>query len=223
MTSPTAAAGFDDRLAAHRLVPVVVLDDPDHAAGLGRALVTGGLPVAEVTLRTPAALASIERLARDPQLLVGAGTVTRAEQVDRAIDAGAGFVVCPGLSASVVRRARELGVPCVPGVATPTELMAAVELGCASLKLFPAAELGGPAMVRALAGPFPDVRFVPTGGIGPAEATAYLALPSVLAVGGSWMVPRAALAAGRFDEVTRLVARAVAAVTADPDREEPAP
>lgn len=193
-------------------MPVVVLDDVAAADGLGRALADGGLPIAEVTLRTEAGLAAIAALARHDRLLVGAGTVTRPAQVDRAVDAGARFVVSPGLSAAVVRRCRSHGVPYLPGVATPTEVLSALELDVTTVKLFPAAELGGPAVVRALAGPFPEVRFVPTGGIGLDQAADYLAHPSVMAVGGSWMVPRSLLAARRFDEVTALVSQAVAAV-----------
>lgn len=199
-----------EQLGTRRVVPVVVLDDAAHAGGLADALVSGGLPVAEVTLRTPAALDAIAALARDARMLVGAGTVVRAAQVDAAVAAGARFVVSPGLHDDVVARCRHHGVVCLPGVATPTEVMAALHLDIAVCKLFPAAQLGGPATVRALSGPFGEVRFVPTGGIGAEDAPAYLAVASVLAVGGSWMVPREAIAAGRFAEVADLVAEAVA-------------
>jgi 2-dehydro-3-deoxyphosphogluconate aldolase/(4S)-4-hydroxy-2-oxoglutarate aldolase len=193
-----------------RLVPVVVLDDPRAARPLADALVAGGLCCAEVTFRTPAAEAALATMAEDSRLLVGAGTVVRAEQVDRAVAAGARFVVSPGFSTAVVRRCRQAGVPVIPGVATATEIQAAGEEGLAVLKFFPAEALGGLAMLKALAAPFPGVRFVPTGGISAAQLGAYLAHPSVLAVGGTWMVAPKLVAAGAWDEITRLTAEAVA-------------
>jgi 2-dehydro-3-deoxyphosphogluconate aldolase/(4S)-4-hydroxy-2-oxoglutarate aldolase len=197
-------------LGAGRLVPVVVLDDPALAGPLAEALVAGGLPCAEVTFRTPAAEAALAALAADPRLLVGAGTVVRPEQVDRAVLAGARFVVSPGFSAAVVRRCRQAGVPVIPGVATASEVQAAGEADLAVLKFFPAEPLGGLPMLRALAAPFPGVRFVPTGGIGVAQLGAYLGDPRVLAVGGSWMVAPELLATGAWEEVTRRTAEAVA-------------
>lgn len=197
-------------LAAYRIVPVVVLDDPSVAGDLGRALVDGGLPIAEVTLRTPAGIAAIAALASSGTVLVGAGTVTSVRQVDAAVTAGARFVVSPGCDPAVVRRCHEHGVVCLPGVATPTELMLALGLGCTTVKLFPAETVGGLGMVRALAGPFPEVRFVPTGGITAALAPAYLADPAVLAIGGSWMVPRPAMAEGRIEEIVALITQAAA-------------
>ena len=148
-------------IKAVRLVPVVVLEDADAAEPLGAALKAGGLPVAEVTFRTAAAQESLRRMAADPELFVGAGTVVRAEQVDLAVKAGARFIVSPGLSATVVRRAQELGVPVFPGVATPTEIMAALDLGLTTVKLFPAESLGGISTVKALAAPFPQVTVHP--------------------------------------------------------------
>jgi 2-dehydro-3-deoxyphosphogluconate aldolase / (4S)-4-hydroxy-2-oxoglutarate aldolase len=204
-----AADTLEDVLA-RRVVPVVVLGDAALAAPLGEALVAGGLPVAEVTFRTGAAEEALRALAGRGDVLVGAGTVTRPETVDRAVDAGACFVVTPGLSASVVERCRARGVPVVPGVATATELMGALELGCEVVKLFPAEAAGGVATVKALAAPFPGVRFVPTGGISAANARDYLALGCVAAVGGSWMVAPDLLAAGDLAEVTRRSAEAVA-------------
>jgi 2-dehydro-3-deoxyphosphogluconate aldolase / (4S)-4-hydroxy-2-oxoglutarate aldolase len=198
-------------LGALLLLPVVVIDDADDASGLAEALQVGGLPCAEVTLRTPAAPAAIRLLAAQPGLLVGAGTVCTGDQAEQAIQAGARFVVSPGFSDPVVARCRAAGVPVLPGVATATELIRALDAGFDLVKLFPAGVLGGPAAVRALAGPFPDVGFVPTGGIGPAELSGYLREPAVTAVGGSWMVAPDLLRAQRFDQVARLTGEAVAA------------
>nr|BFE56013.1 bifunctional 4-hydroxy-2-oxoglutarate aldolase/2-dehydro-3-deoxy-phosphogluconate aldolase [Dactylosporangium thailandense] len=196
-------------LGANRIVPVVVLDDPAAAAPLADALVAGGLPVAEVTFRTDAAAEAIARMSQHGGVTVGAGTVTTPAQVDAAVEAGASFVVSPGLSAAVVTRCRFHGVPALPGATTATEIMAALELGVDVVKFFPAGTSGGAKAVAALAAPFANVRFVPTGGIDASNALDYLRLPSVLAVGGSWMVPRAAIAAGDFAAVTRLAAEAM--------------
>lgn len=196
-------------LCARRVVPVVVLDDLDQARPLGDALKAGGLAVAEVTFRTAVALEALRLLAADPDLLVGAGTVVRAEQVDQAMAAGARFVVMPGFSADVVRRCRELEMPVVPAVATPTELIAALDQGIQLLKFFPAEASGGLTMLRALHAPFPEVRFIPTGGVTSANAPAYLGLPYVAAVGGSWMVAPELVRNGDFEGVTRLSAEAV--------------
>ena len=201
-----------ERLGAAGVVPVVVIDRAEDAAPLGAALGSGGLACVEVTLRTPAALEAIERLAADPALLVGAGTVLDAAQVDRAVQAGARFVVSPCLDAAVVARCRALGVPALPGVATPTEAMRAMAEGLDAVKLFPAGPLGGPAMAAALRGPFPRLRLVPTGGVGPADVPAYLSAPNVLAVGGTWVAPAALIRDRRFGEIARLAAAAAAAV-----------
>ncbi len=199
-----------DQLAAARLVPVVVLDDAAHARPLAGALVEGGLPVAEVTFRTAAAAAAIEQMAADGRVLVGAGTVLTPAQVDQAVDAGARYVVSPGLSREVVERCAERGVPALPGAVTATEVQAALAAGISTVKFFPAETSGGAAAIKALSAPFGDVRFVPTGGIGPKNLADYLSLSSVAAVGGSWMVPRDAIAAGRFEDVAAMVAEAVA-------------
>lgn len=201
------------QLAPHRLVPVVVIDDAADAAGLGRALVDGGLPVAEVTFRTAAAQEAIRVLADRGDLLVGAGTVLTAAHVDRAVSAGARFVVSPGTSPAVIERAGELGVPVLPGAVTATEVQHALELGIDTVKFFPAGSSGGAPAISALAAPFTDVRFVPTGGVGPANLHEYLALPAVVAIGGSWMVPRDRVRAGDVDGVRALVADAVALAT----------
>ncbi|HLS26930.1 MAG TPA: bifunctional 4-hydroxy-2-oxoglutarate aldolase/2-dehydro-3-deoxy-phosphogluconate aldolase [Beutenbergiaceae bacterium] len=198
-----------DQLGAARLVPVVVLDDAGDAASLAQALVAGGLPVAEVTFRTEAALAAIEAIAERGDVLVGAGTVLTPEQVDAAVDAGAQYIVSPGFHAPVVERAQARGVLPLPGAVTATEIQAALGAGLTTVKYFPAETSGGAKAIKALSAPFTDVRFVPTGGIGPTNLAEYLALPSVHAVGGSWMVPRDKVAAGAFDEITSLTAQAV--------------
>ncbi|WP_307828071.1 bifunctional 4-hydroxy-2-oxoglutarate aldolase/2-dehydro-3-deoxy-phosphogluconate aldolase [Nocardioides sp. SYSU D00038] len=199
-------------LRGHRVVPVVVLDEPERADDLGAALVAGGLPVAEVTFRVPAAAAVLGRLAERGDLVVGAGTVLTTEQVDQAHGAGARFVVSPGLSADVVRRCQELGLPVIPGVSTATELMQALTLGLDTVKFFPAEACGGLGAVKALAAAFPQVRFVPTGGITAETAPTYLAHRAVAAVGGSWMVAPDLLAGGRWDEVEARCATTVAAL-----------
>ena len=199
-----------DVLGGHRIVPVVVLDDPDKADALGAALVQVGLPVAEATFRTLEAAAVLRRLAQNDDLVVGAGTVLTDRQVDQAIEAGAKFIVSPGLSAAVVRRCQEAGVPVIPGVATPSEIMLALDLGLDTVKFFPAEANGGLATIKALAAAFPQVRFMPTGGITVDTAPAYLAHPCVAAVGGSWMVAGDLLKAGRWDEVATRCAASTA-------------
>jgi 2-dehydro-3-deoxyphosphogluconate aldolase / (4S)-4-hydroxy-2-oxoglutarate aldolase len=198
-----------ERLAQLRLVPMVVIDKAEHAAGFGDALVAGGLPVAEITLRTDAAESAIRSLARRGDLLVGAGTVITPEQADMAIDAGAQFLVAPGTNPRVVEHVLKRGLPMLPGVATPTDIELAMSLGVTTLKFFPAETMGGPAAIKALAGPYFNVRFVPTGGITPEKLPEYLRLPQVLACGGSWLAPRDVLAAGRFHEIQRAAEKAV--------------
>lgn len=206
--------GIFEELGRHRIVPVVVLDDAGQAAPLASALIEGGLPVAEVTFRTAAAADAIRVIAARGDVLVGAGTVLTAEQVDAAVAAGAGYVVSPGLSRAVVERCAHHGVPVLPGAVTATEVQAALELGCSTLKFFPAGTSGGPAAIRALAAPFGQVRFVPTGGVGAANLADYLSIPAVVAVGGSWMVPRAAIASGDWATIRDLSQAAVAAAAA---------
>jgi 2-dehydro-3-deoxyphosphogluconate aldolase/(4S)-4-hydroxy-2-oxoglutarate aldolase len=196
-------------LCARGVVPVIVVDDLDLVRPLGDALKKGGLPIAEVTFRTPTAVEALRLLALDPDLLVGAGTVRRPEQVELAYAAGARFIVTPGFSARVIDRCRELGLPVVPGVTTASEVIAALEHGVELVKFFPAEASGGIAAVRALHGPFPEVRFIPTGGISASNAADYLAMRSVAAVGGSWMVASALLRSRDFPSITRLTADAV--------------
>jgi 2-dehydro-3-deoxyphosphogluconate aldolase / (4S)-4-hydroxy-2-oxoglutarate aldolase len=197
-------------LCARGVIPVVVADDLSRVRPLGDALKAAGLPVAEVTFRTTAAVDALRLLAQDPDLLVGAGTVVAPEQVEVARDAGARFVVMPGFSARVVERCRAVGMPVIPGVATATEVIAALEHDVELLKFFPAEASGGVEAMRALHGPFPDVRFIPTGGVTSANAADYLGLPSVVAVGGSWMVAPALVRDGDFAAVSKLAAEAVA-------------
>ncbi|HEX8940519.1 MAG TPA: bifunctional 4-hydroxy-2-oxoglutarate aldolase/2-dehydro-3-deoxy-phosphogluconate aldolase [Candidatus Limnocylindrales bacterium] len=207
MDSETLAA----RLGALRVVPVVVIDDAAGAAPLAAALAEGGLPLAEVTFRTDAAAAAIAAMrAARPDVLVGAGTVLDPATVDRALDAGAEFIVAPGLNPAVVERCQERGMAVVPGVATPSEIEAGLGRGLRLLKLFPAEALGGPRYLAAIAAPYRGLRFMPTGGIGPANLADWLALPQVAACGGTWIATTAAIAAGRWDEIRRNAAEAVA-------------
>ncbi|WP_182112169.1 MULTISPECIES: bifunctional 4-hydroxy-2-oxoglutarate aldolase/2-dehydro-3-deoxy-phosphogluconate aldolase [unclassified Actinotalea] len=199
-----------EALSAARLVPVVVLDDAKDADPLAAALVAGGLPVAEVTFRTAAAQDAIRAMSARGDILVGAGTVLTVEQVDQAVAAGADYVVSPGLSRAVVERCREHGVLPLPGAVTATEIQAALELGLTTVKFFPAGTSGGAKAIAALAAPFGGVTFVPTGGISASNLHEYLDVPSVVAVGGSWMVAKDLVRAGDFDTVTRLTAEAVA-------------
>ena len=193
------------------IVPVVVIESAAAAAPLADALIEGGLPCAEVTLRTPAALDALRVLADRPDLLVGAGSVLSAGQARQAIAAGARFVVSPGFSEEVVACCRDHGVPALPGAATATEIMRALAAGVEVVKLFPSAQLGGPPGMRALIAPFPGLRVVPTGGVGPANLATYLAEPAVLAVGGSWMVDQGLIGTGRFAEIVGSCRAAVSA------------
>jgi 2-dehydro-3-deoxyphosphogluconate aldolase/(4S)-4-hydroxy-2-oxoglutarate aldolase len=211
MTDP---AGVLAQLASRVLVPVVVLQDAGDAGLLADALVTGGLPVAEVTFRTAAAAEAIRVIADRGDVLVGAGTVLTPAQVDQAVAAGARYVVSPGTSRAVVERCAEHGVPALPGAVTATEVQAALELGLDTVKFFPAGTSGGAAAIKALAAPFGGVKFVPTGGVGPSNLAEYLAVPAVVAVGGSWMVPADRIAAHDKAGLVDLVSTAVATARA---------
>ena len=207
-----------NRISAWRLVPVVVVQDADDAPPLAEALKAGGLGCAEITFRSSAAVDAIKAIAGDPQMVVGAGTVLTASQLQEALAAGAKFIVTPGFSKDIVALAREAQVPVFPGVATPTEVQMALDEGVEVVKFFPAEAMGGVGTLKALAGPFPMMRFIPTGGITAENLSRYLELKSVLAVGGSWMVAPGLLAEKRFDEVRRLAAEAVSVVTGTQDR-----
>ena len=192
------------------LLPVVEISSAVDALPLARALVDGGLPSIEVTFRTDAAADAIKAIASElPEVVVGAGTVRSTEQADRAVEAGASFLVAPGLHKAVVERAKALGVPILPGVCTPTEIEQALDAGLSLLKFFPAEAMGGVPYLSALAGPYREVLFVPSGGIGPANLPTYLALPNVPACGGSWMVKSSLISSGDFGAVTRLTKEAV--------------
>jgi 2-dehydro-3-deoxyphosphogluconate aldolase / (4S)-4-hydroxy-2-oxoglutarate aldolase len=213
-TGPTTVF---DLLATARVVPVVTIEHPAEAAALVAALVDGGLPVVEITLRTPAALDSIRlATAEVPSAVVGVGSVTSAAALHEAVDAGARFAVSPGLDDRLIDAARERDIPFLPGIATATELMHAVNLSVEVVKVFPAAPLGGAALIAAFSAVWPDVQFVPTGGISPANLHPYLALPQVLAVGGSWMVPADAVAARDWASIAAAAAAAVQLVGATP-------
>jgi 2-dehydro-3-deoxyphosphogluconate aldolase/(4S)-4-hydroxy-2-oxoglutarate aldolase len=196
------------QLAALKIIPMVVIDIADHAGPFGEALVAAGLPVAEITFRTPAAEHAVRALAQRGDVLVGAGTILTIEQADRAIDAGAQFLVAPGTNPRIVEHILKRRLPFVPGVATPTEIENAVALGATALKFFPAETMGGVAALKAFAGPYPHARFIPTGGITPELLPSYLTLSNVIACGGSWLAPRDLLQAGRWDKVTALLAQA---------------
>ena len=202
-----------DEVLARRIVPVVVVRDSARAAGLADALVAADLPIAEVTLRTPAAPETIAMMAKKSGLLVGAGTVLNAAQVDLAVDAGARFLVSPGYSADVVSRAAERGIAVIPGTVTPTEVITALAAGLRLLKFFPAGNYGGTGTLKAFASVFAEARFVPTGGVSPANLGDYLSLPNVPAVGGSWMVPADLVDAGDFAAIEQLSVDAVAAAS----------
>jgi 2-dehydro-3-deoxyphosphogluconate aldolase / (4S)-4-hydroxy-2-oxoglutarate aldolase len=203
------------RIADAGIMPVIVLSEPGLATGLGDALADGGPPIAEVTFRTPRAAEALAIMARDPRLLVGAGTVLTVEQVDAAVAAGAQFIVSPGYSRDVVRAAQQRGIPVIPGVATPTEIQMALADGIDVVKFFPAEAVGGTRALAAMAAPFSGLRFIPTGGISPSNLADYLALPCVAAVGGSWMAPSDLIVRSRWADITRLTAGAVAAFARD--------
>ena len=187
------------------VIPVIVLHKVEHAVPMAEALVAGGIRVLEVTLRTPQGLACIEAIAKAvPQAIVGAGTVRSAADAAAAAQAGARFAVSPGYTSKLGQACRDLKLPLLPGVATSSEIMAAMEDGLSELKFFPAVQSGGLQMLKAWQGPFGDVRFCPTGGISPANAAEFLALSNVVCVGGSWLVPASAVETGNWSEITEL-------------------
>ncbi|MCL2189213.1 MAG: bifunctional 4-hydroxy-2-oxoglutarate aldolase/2-dehydro-3-deoxy-phosphogluconate aldolase [Defluviitaleaceae bacterium] len=202
-----------EKLAQLRIVPVITLHDAAKAAPLAKALIDGGLPCAEVTFRTAAAAEGIKNMvAAYPEILVGAGTILTPEQADKAVAAGAKFIVAPGLNPEVVRHCQKIGVPVLPGIMTPSELEQGLSLGLTHLKFFPAGAAGGAAMLRALSAPYGAVKFMPTGGVTSENLQDYLSIKSVFACGGSWMVKEDLLANDNFEEITRLTREAVAAL-----------
>ena len=201
-----------DRLRDARVVPVITIDDPSDGAPLARALAAGGLACVEITFRTPRAAEALRRICAElPEIVAGAGTVLTPAQVRTARDAGAQFIVAPGLNARVVNECKERAIPIYPGIATPTEIEAALELGLETLKFFPAEPMGGLAYLKAIAAPYVDVRFMPTGGISASNVASYLAFSRVVACGGSWMAPANWIAKGDFTAIRAETERTVAA------------
>ena len=203
-------AALADQLGAAGIIPVIALADASRAVDLAQVLVEAGLPVLEVTLRNSQAVAAIERIASEvPGATVGAGTVLNDRQLTEVAAAGARFAVSPGATAELYRAASRAGMPpLIPGVATASEIMLGLDHGYHLFKFFPAAAAGGPAMLRAWHGPFGQARFMPTGGIGPDQAEAYLNLPNVTAIGGSWMLPRDAVTSGDWKKIQGLASAA---------------
>ena len=192
------------------VIPVIVIDDIDTAVPLAEALIAGGLPVLEITLRTSVALQAIERVSRAlPDALVGVGTVTSADDVSRSIDAGAKFAVSPGYTKAIGKACNDAKLPLLPGVMTSSDILQATEDGYSELKFFPAQQAGGVPMLKALAGPFVDTVFCPTGGINEDNYQDFLQLPNVVCVGGSWVAPKQLVAQGKWSDITALASKAV--------------
>ena len=216
---PTETTFLDRPAFRSRVVPVIVLNVPAHALPLAHALLEGGVDVMEITLRHDSALAAIEAVARGlPEMHLGAGTVTRVADVQRVIDAGARFALSPGCTDALVDAVRAARLPFIPGVMTPGEVLAAREHGFTLMKLFPAAQAGGIAMLKALGAPIPDVQFCPTGGVSIETLADFLALPNVAMAGGSWLTPADALAQGDWARITRLAREATAVADAATNR-----
>ena len=203
-----------EKISKIKIVPVVALDRAEDALPLGEALVKGGIPCAEVTFRTAAAEEAIRLMSKEfPDMLIGAGTVLKTEQVDRAVAAGAKFIVAPGLNPKTVGYCVERNIPIVPGCANPSDIEAALEFDLEVVKFFPAEALGGLKLIKAMSAPYGNVRFMPTGGINADNICSYLEFNKVIACGGSWMVDKKLVAAGRFDEIERLCKEAVEKVS----------
>lgn len=193
------------------VVPVIVVNDLNHAVPMAKALVAGGVRVLEVTLRTPVAMEALRAIIKEvPEAIVGAGTVLNTQQLHEVTEAGAQFVISPGITESLLKAATDGPIPLIPGISTVSELMTGMDYGLREFKFFPAEANGGVKALQAIAGPFPQVRFCPTGGITPANYRDYLALKSVLCIGGSWLVPADALEQGDWTRITELAREAVA-------------
>lgn len=205
----TETNAIQERLGQHKIVPVITLHDASLAGPLADALITGGLPVAEVTFRTDAAEESIKSMANRGNMLVGAGTVLTTDQADRAQQAGAQFAVSPGFNPTVVRHCQKIGLPFFPGVSNPTDIEMAIELGLRTVKFFPAEAFGGVSTLKAISAPYPRMQFIPTGGINAENLVRYLSLDMVLACGGSWMVNLEKLANKNFEAVEASIRNAV--------------
>jgi len=202
-----------DIISEKRLVPVVAIGDSAKAQGLAEALVEGGLPIAEITLRTSASFDAIKIAASNDRIFVGVGSLRSGEDLQKAVDLGAKFAVSAGFSLTVARKASELNIPYFPGVSTPTEILMALDCGLTTLKFFPAETLGGVSALKAMSAPFPGVAFMPTGGINIKNASDYLALDQVTAVGGSWMVQQQLIDGGDFEAISKLTREAVEVTT----------
>lgn len=205
---PQDAAALRQTLSLAPVIPVIIINDVSQARPLAEALVAGGLPVLEVTLRTAHALQAIEEMAKVPGAVVGSGTVRTPLQMGHSVDAGCQFMVSPGASPRLLEAAEEHKIPLLPGIGTPTEAMTASEHGYSFLKFFPAEALGGVKVLKAYASPLPDITFCPTGGIDMAKAAEYLALPNVICVGGSWVMPADAIASGDWKRIEQLAREA---------------
>lgn len=196
------------------IIPVVVLDQAEDAAPLAKALCDGGIPCAEVTFRTQAAEEAIRVMSEKyPQMLVGAGTVLTTDQVNRAVEAGAKFIVSPGLNPTVVDYCVKRGISIIPGCSTPSDVEVAMEFGLSVVKFFPAEPAGGLNYIKAISAPYSNIRFMPTGGINPKNVSSYLECPTILACGGSWMVKKDLICEGKYDEIEKLVREAVELVS----------
>ena len=207
MNHPT----FQRPVFKSRVVPVIVISDVSQAVPMAQALLAGGIDVMEITLRHSAGLAAIEAVAKNvPQMHVGAGTVTRAAEMQQVHDAGARFALSPGMSDALVQAAMDCRMPFMPGVMTPSEVMSARDHGFGMMKLFPAEQAGGLSMLKALFGPLGDVQFCPTGGVSPENMAEFLKLPNVAMVGGSWLTPADAVAAQDWERITALAKQALA-------------
>jgi 2-dehydro-3-deoxyphosphogluconate aldolase/(4S)-4-hydroxy-2-oxoglutarate aldolase len=195
------------------VVPVLVIKDVEHAVPLAKALIAGGIRVLEVTLRTEAALEVIAKIAKEvPEAIIGAGTVTNRAQLQQVIDAGAKFAISPGLTSDLLKAGNEGSIALIPGISSISELMTAVDHGYTHLKFFPAEASGGVKALKAIGGPFPDIKFCPTGGISPSNYNDYLALPNVCCAGGSWLAPEDTMINGEWEKITELAKQAVAGV-----------
>lgn len=201
----------EEIFAAGPVVPVLVINDVEKAVPLAKALMEGGIKVLEVTLRTPAAIDVIKRIAEEvPDSLIGAGTVTNAQQLKAVVEAGAKFAISPGMTADLLKAGMDAEIPLIPGISSTSDLMKGKDAGYTHMKFFPAEASGGVKAIKSISGPFPDVTFCPTGGIGPNNYNDYLALNNVKCVGGSWLAPDDAIEAGDWERITQLAKEAVA-------------
>ncbi len=207
---PQDAHAIQSILRLAPVIPVIILDDVSQARPLAEALIAGGLPILEVTLRTPNALKIMQEMAKVTGAIVGSGTVRHALHMQQSVDAGCRFMVSPGISPRILDAADDIGIPLLPGIATPSEAMTASERGYSYLKFFPAEANGGAPVLKAFASPLPDITFCPTGGIDLAKARIYLSLPNVICVGGSWILPADALASGDWKRIEQLAREASA-------------